>query len=94
MKKVRLPESICLIGIKNFEEKERKVDYYMRLPYGEPIYAFFRKYSNSTYDLCKSGIRINDLMRVKSKDYSIMRLVGQENRIIPFLADYYNLDVA
>ena len=93
MKKVIVKEHLQLIGIKNFKGENKMIDYYIIYPGRERIYAFSKKYRQNTYDLCKSGIRINDLSTRKTRDRGIMNLVDYLNIMLPFLCDYYDLPV-
>ena len=46
------------------------------------------------YNLCKSGILVNDLASRRSRDTGVMRLVNQVNRMLPYLAEIYDLPLA
>jgi len=59
----------------------------------EQLYAFTNVYTRNSYDLCKSGIRVNDLVGRRTRDTGIMRLVKLTNRMLPYLADIYELPV-
>ena len=67
--------------------------YYIICPGMERIYAFSKKYIQNAYDLCKSGIRINDLSTRKTRDRGVMILVDYLNMMLPYLCDYYELPV-
>ena len=95
MKKVYFYDSrMRIVGKRNFKGEKKKVDYYLITSGNRMIYAFTRNYTNSTYELCKSGIRANDLAAKKSKDVSIMRLVNYYKLMVPYLADEYELKLA
>ena len=50
-------------------------------------------YSRHTYDLCKSGIRVNDLVSRRTRDTAVMNLVNYTNLMLPYLAEIYCLPV-
>ena len=93
MKKVIVKDYVQLIGIKNFKGEDKMIDYYITYPGSERIYAFTRKYTQNTYDLCKSGIRINDLSTRRTRDRAVMKLVDYLNIMLPYLCEYYELPV-
>lgn len=62
MKRVRVADDVRLIGVKNFSGSDKLVDYYLQVPNQSNIYAFSKTYTNNSYDLCKAGIRVNDLI--------------------------------
>ena len=93
MKRIRLANNVKLVGIKNFKGDDKLVDYYLMLP-NERLYAFSKKYTHHTYELCRSGIQVNDLMNRRSRDFSIMKLVDYTNLMMPYLAEYYDLPCA
>ena len=71
-----------------------KMNYYLRLPDGKRGYAFSRDYTEHTYELCKSGIRIGDLLSTRSRDRGIMLLVKYTLYMMPYLQEYYGLEAA
>lgn len=92
MKHVRLDDNVRLVGIKqNEKDGNRKVNYYLRTGKNEMLYAFSRNYSRHTYDLCKAGIRVNDLIARRTRDTAVMNLVDYMNLILPYLAEIYDL---
>ena len=93
MKKVIVKDYVQLIGIKNFKGEDKMIDYYIICPGMERVYAFSKKYIQNAYDLCKSGIRINDLSTRKTRDRGVMILVDYLNMMLPYLCDYYELPV-
>ena len=94
MKKIRVAEHVKMIGIKNFKGDEKLIDYYVLVPGCEKMYAFSKVYTHNTYDMCKSGVRINELLTKKSRDAGVMRLVKYRHVIMPYLTEYYDLPVA
>lgn len=95
MKNIRVAENIKLVGIKNFAGKDKLIDYYVEIPgQAEKTYAFSRYYSDSTYSLCKAGIRLNELTGVRTRNTAIMALVKYTKFILPYLVDEYELPVA
>ena len=94
MKHVRLDGNVCLVGVKgNGKERKRRNSYYIRTDKNEMLYAFSRNYSRHTYDLCKSGIRVNDLVSRRTRDTAVMNLVNYTNLMLPYLAEIYCLPV-
>ena len=85
---------MMIIGRRNFKGEKKMIDYYLITSGNRMIYAFTRKYSSAAYELCKSGIRANDLAAKKSKDVSVMKLVDYYKLMVPYLADEYELKLA
>lgn len=94
MKKVILDNNMKIIGIKNFNGKDRKIDFYLITKENERLYAFSNTYTHHSYDLCKSGAIINEIACKRTRDTGVMRLVKQLNRMLPYLAEIYELPVA
>lgn len=94
MKKIRLEGSMKIVGIKNFRGTDKRIDYYLVTRGHERLYAFSGIYTNNAYNMCKSGIMVNDLASKRCRDTGIMRLVNQTNRMLPYLAEIYELPVA
>ena len=93
MKKVILEEKVKLYGIKEGEGRDRVVHYYIKCPGMDRIYAFTRPFSAGAYEICKSGIRVNDLSTRRSRDKAVMKLVKYLNVMLPYLREYYDLPV-
>ncbi len=91
---VKVAEDIRIVGIKNFGGKSKMIDFFIVVPNKEKIYAFSKRYTNNTYDMCKAGIRVNDLIRRKSRDTGVMRVVNYTNLVLPYLAQEYELPLA
>ena len=94
MKKIILKEQAKLLGVKNFQGEDKMIDYYITIPGKADIYAFSKKYTHTTYDICKSGIRVNEISTKRSRNRSVMRLVNYLNVMLPYLTEYYGLEVA
>ena len=94
MRKVHLDSNMRMVGVKNFDGENRKVDYYLITKDNERLYAFTNIYTRNSYDLCKSGIIVNDLAGRRSRDTGVMRLVKLTNRMLPYLAEIYGLPLA
>ena len=92
MKRIRLRNDVVIYGVKNFKGEEKLVDYFIRFN-GEDLYAFTRAYTTGSYDICKSGIQVNDLIAKKNRDSGIMKLVNYTKLMIPYLVEYYDLPV-
>lgn len=93
MKRVNVARNIKLVGVKNYKKAHRMVDYYLVTGNGERFYAFTRSYSNGSYDLCKSGIRVNELLSKRSRDDGIMNLINYLRLVMPCLCEEYALQV-
>lgn len=92
MKHVRLEGNVRLVGIKeNGKGSNRKVSYYLQTDKNEMLYAFSRNYSRHTYDLCKAGIRVNDLVSRRTRNTAVMNLVDYTNLMLPYLVEIYGL---
>jgi len=91
MKKVILQDKVKLYGIMDEEGKQKVVHYYIQCPGMGRVYAFTRPYSKGTYELCKAGIRVNDLSTRRSRDKALMKLVKRLNVMLPYLREYYDL---
>ncbi len=83
--------NVLVIGIKNFKGKDKLTDYYWILTNGTRIYAFSRRYTDNTYNLCKGGIRLNDLLCKKTHDTGIMYLVKRMKVMVPYLKEEYDV---
>ncbi len=94
MKNVNLRDDVVLIGREKRNSDSRKmIDYYVCIE-DEEIYAFTKTYRRGTFDLCRRGIQVNKLMHMRSRDTGVMLLVDHAKRMIPFLAEYYELPLA
>ena len=93
MKKIILEEQVKIRGIKNFKGRDKLIDYYIVIPGRHDIYAFSKAYTQNTYNMCKSGIRVNELSVKRSRDRGIMRLTNYLNIMLPYLSEYYELPV-
>lgn len=93
MKKIILEEQVRIFGVKNFEGKEKLIDFYIDQPGQERIYAFSKVYTQNTYNICTSGVRINELSCKRTRDRGVMRLVNYLNVMLPYLTEYYELPV-
>ena len=93
MKKIILKEQIKLVGIKNFKGEDKMIDFYITSPGKEDIYAFSKRYTHTIYDICKSGIRVNEISTKRSRNRSVMGLVKYLNVMLPYLTEYYGLEV-
>ena len=91
MRKVILTEQVKLTGVKNFTGKDKLIDYYIEQPGRDKIYAFSKIFTQNIYDMCKSGIRVNELSTKRSRDRGVMRLVNYLNMVLPYLSEYYGL---
>lgn len=94
MRRVKLDNKIKIIGKKEFHERKKQIHYYLVTRENEMLYAFSKGYTHRTYDLCKSGIRVNELITKKTRDTGVMNLVNYTNLMLPYLAEIYELPLA
>lgn len=94
MRHITLKENVLLLAEKKNIYGKRILDYYILVPEKQKIFAFRRKFSMGTYNLCKNGIRMNKLTHVRTRDKSIMNLVNHIGIMLPYLAEYYDLPLA
>ena len=95
MKKVNVKEQVWIVGEKGFDDNDKRIiTYYIETPEHERKYAFRQRYTHTTYDMCKNGIRVNALIGMKSSNPVVMRLVDRTKRMMPYLAEYYELNRA
>ena len=91
MKNLLIDNRTRLIGIRNNKEE---VNYFIQTPTNEMIYAFTRDFSLKEWDICKSGIRIDDLFTKKRRHEGVMNLVKHAKYIVPYLCQEYDLLIA
>lgn len=95
MKKINVIQKVKLQGVVSFDTNgKRWIDLYILMPNGERVYGFRKSYSTRVFELCKNGIPVNDLIQIKTKTKSIMRLVDHTKVMMPYFMDYYNLPKA
>ena len=88
------PETVNYgFGIKIGVHPETMRLHYIEQPGMDRIYAFSKIFTQNTYDMCKSGIRVNELSTKRSRDRGVMRLVNYLNVVLPYLSEYYELPV-
>ena len=75
---------VKITGLKRRVGKDRVIDYYLENNSGDREYAFTKRYSNRTYELVKGGVPVRRVLGVRSKDRSIMNLVGYLGFIMPY----------
>ena len=91
MKRITMKNQTKLIATK---DDRNQINFYILTSKNEQLYAFTRPFSQKIWDLCKSGIRVNELMTKKSNHVGVMLLVKYTNYIMPYLCEEYNLEVA
>lgn len=84
-----LSDKVKLIGI--LKADKRKIDYYIVLPGNSRIYAFTRAYTKNSYDLCKAGISIKNLLQKRTRDTGITNLIKYTAYMMPYFLDEYEL---
>lgn len=89
--KQKIDNQTKLIATKS---SRNEIDYYIITSKNKRLYAFTRPYSMKTWDLCKSGIRINELMYKKINHEGVMLLVKYVKYIMPYLSEEYGLVAA
>ena len=89
MKKSKsISNQIKLIGVQG---RNRYIDFYIVLPGNRREYAFTRRFSIGVYKMFKGGIRINDIISLRSRDKAVMKVVNQTNRMLPYFVEYFDL---
>lgn len=94
MRKIRVANDVQICCVKNFNPKGKFIDYFIDVPGEEKIYVFSKRYSESTYNLCKSGMRLNRLMCTKTRNQPVMQLVKYTRFLLPYLIEEYLIPVA
>ena len=90
MKHIKVKENVVLQGEEAFYQGNRVIKYYLTISENKKVFAFQRKFSRGTYELC---IRVNELTTLKSRDTGVMNLVKHVNVTLPYLVDYYQIPV-
>lgn len=88
MKQTKIDNQTKLIATKN---NHNEINYYILTSKNEKLYAFTRPYSMKTWELCKSGIRLKELMRKRTSHEGVMLLVKYTKYIMPYLYEEYGL---
>lgn len=88
MKRTKINNQTKLIAEKNYRNE---INYYILTSQNEKLYAFTKPYSMKTWDLCKSGIRLNELMSKRTGHEGVMLLVKYVRYIMPYLCEEYGL---
>ena len=83
--------NVWIKGIKNFKGRDKLTDYYLVLPNGEEIYAFSRRYTDNTYNMCKGGMRLNDLLTKKTHDAGVNALIKRMKFMLPYFKEEYQV---
>ena len=94
MKRIVLDVQVKLCGRKNFRGEKKLIDYYITVPGRDRIYAFSQTFTYGTYDLCKSGVIVNELLSKRSRDRGIMNLVRKMQVMAAYLQEEYELPLA
>ncbi len=93
MRHITLKENVLLEGRFSTKKGKWMIDYYIVIPDQKEVFAFQRNYTKGTYELCKSGIRVNELTTIRCRDKAIMNLVKYMNKVLPYLVEYYEIPV-
>ena len=88
MKKIKIDNQTKLIATLN---NRNEINYYIVTAKNEKFYAFTRVYTTKTWELCKSGIRLNELLHKRTSNEGVMLLVKYAKYIIPYLYEEYGL---
>jgi len=83
--------NLVVVSKVNTRDGKKKLDYFLRCPQGKEFYLFTKNYINRCYDMCKGGIRVNELLCKKSKDFGVMQLVKQIQRYEAYIKYEYEL---
>lgn len=82
MQRTKAKNNVFIVARKN--AKTNRLDYYMQLPDRQEEYMFTRNYSTVCYDLCKSGVRLNQMFSVRSRNTAVMNLVDYLRFFCPY----------
>ena len=82
---------VLALAAKNFRGEKKLTDYYLVLPDGERIYEFSKTYTDNTYNMCKGGKRLNDLLCKKTSDSGIMSLVKRMKFMLPYFKEEFDV---
>lgn len=94
MKKIRIAENVIMVGVINDDNGKWTISYYFDIPRRGKIYVFTGPYKEIRYNLVKDGIRVNELLAIKTKSDPVMKLVEQTRRFIPYMVKEYGIPVA
>ena len=77
-----------------YETNNEQKKHFILTPDNDRLYAFSYHYTVNAYELCKSGIRVNELAAKRCRDMGIMKLVNYYKLMVPYLAEEYELKLA
>ena len=83
--------NVLVLAVKNFKGEKKLTDYYLILPDGEKVYAFSKLYTDNTYNMCKGGVRLNDLLGKRTHDTGVMSLVKRMKFMLPYFKEEYQV---
>ena len=83
--------NVLVLAVKNFKGEKKLTDYYLILPDGEKVYAFSKLYTDNTYNMCKGGMRLNDLLGKRTHDTGVMSLVKRMKFMLPYFKEEYQV---
>lgn len=83
-------ENIKIMATVNEKNGKKNLDYYVVKPDGSKEYLVTRPYIRKCYDMCKSGIRYNDLMKIRSRNKGEMLLVECMKRMNDYIRYEYD----
>ncbi len=76
------------------KKSRNKLNYYLKTLGGEELYLFTREYSTTCYNLCKSGVPVQTVLLARKRNRALMNLSKYLRFMMPYLVEYYNLNVA
>ena len=94
MKKIRIAENVIMVGEINDDNGKWTINYYFDIPRRGRVYVFTGPYKEIRYNLVKDGIRVNELLAIKTRCDSVMKLVEQTRRFIPYMVKEHGVPVA
>ncbi len=94
MKRVNVARNIKLVGVKNFRKDRKMIDYYLVTGKGDRLYACNRAYTKSSYDICKSGTFVTELLSKRTRNVAVMNLINYLRFMMPCLCEEYELQMA
>lgn len=82
--------NVKVVAVENRKRGVRNIDYYLIAPDGTRTYLVTGPYVHKCYDMCKGGIRMNDLLKWKGKNKGTMKLVDCMKRMSSYIQQEFD----
>ena len=76
------------------KKQMNQLHYYIRTYKGKEVYLFTRTYSPACYRICKECPLVNTVLCLRAKNKAVMHFVTYLQRMIPYIVEYYELEIA